>query len=99
LDQYAPDAYEQRTGTTSNPWQPATTEYPRVVRGGSFDDDPEDLRSANRIVSKEKWKMRDPQFPKSKWWNTDAPFVGFRIVRQEATPTPEKMNTYWNQEL
>lgn len=99
LDQYVPDAYEQRTATTPNPWQPATTEYPRVVRGGSYDDDPEDLRSANRMASKEKWKMRDPQFPKSKWWNTDAPFVGFRIVRQVATPTPEEMNTYWNQEL
>lgn len=99
LDQYVPDAYEQRTATSPNPWQPAIAEYPRVVRGGSYDDDPEDLRSANRMASKEKWKMRDPQFPKSKWWNTDAPFVGFRIVRQVATPTPEEMNTYWNQEL
>jgi formylglycine-generating enzyme required for sulfatase activity len=99
LNQYVVDAYKNRTATTLNPWQPAITEYPIVVRGGSYDDDAQDLRSANRIASKEKWKMRDPQFPKSKWWNTDAPFVGFRIVRQVSPATVEEMNTYWNQEL
>jgi formylglycine-generating enzyme required for sulfatase activity len=97
LDQYVTDAYKKQTETVLNPWQPAITEYPRVVRGGSYDDDAQDLRSANRIASKEKWKMRDPQFPKSKWWNTDAPFVGFRIVRQVSPTTVEEMNTYWNQ--
>lgn len=99
LDQYIPKVYQKRKSTTSNPWQRATTEYPKAVRGGSFDDDSQDLRSANRMASKEKWKMRDPQFPKSKWWNTDAPFVGFRIVRQVSKPTPEEMKTYWNQDL
>lgn len=99
LDQYVPEVYESRKTDTLNPWKPAVTEYPRVVRGGSYDDDPEDLRSANRMASKEKWKMRDPQFPKSKWWNTDAPYVGFRILRQATKPTAEEMNTYWNQEL
>jgi hypothetical protein len=24
--------------------------------------------------------MNDPQNPKSQWWLTDAPFVGFRVV-------------------
>lgn len=99
LDQYVPEVYESRKTNAVNPWKPAVTEYPRVARGGSYDDDPEYLRSANRMASKEKWKMRDPQFPKSKWWNTDAPFVGFRIVRQATKPTAEETNRYWNQEL
>lgn len=99
LDQYIPKAYENRKKVIENPWEPATKEYPRTARGGSYDDDAEVLRSAARMASMERWKMRDPQFPKSKWWNTDAPFVGFRIVRQETKPTPEEMKLYWNQEL
>jgi len=95
LDQYIPEAYQKRKGTNMNPWQPATTEYPRTARGGSYDDDAEVLRSAARTPSMERWKMRDPQFPKSKWWNTDAPFVGFRIVRHKEAPTPTEMKKYW----
>ena len=56
--------------------------YPHVVRGGSWDDDPARLRSAARRSSEEKWSRRDPQNPKSKWWHTDATFVGFRVVRE-----------------
>jgi formylglycine-generating enzyme required for sulfatase activity len=97
LDQYLPKIYQNRKSTTENPWETATTEYPRTVRGGSYDDDEEWLRSAARMPSMEKWKMRDPQFPKSKWWNTDAPFVGFRIVRQASAPAPKEMKKYWNQ--
>ncbi len=99
LDQYIPEAYQKRGKTSMNPWEVATTEYPRAVRGGSYDDDAKTLRSAARTPSKERWKMRDPQFPKSKWWNTDAPFVGFRLVRHAATPTTAEMKKYWNQEL
>jgi formylglycine-generating enzyme required for sulfatase activity len=99
LDQYLPEAYQKREKISMNPWEFATTEYPRIVRGGSYDDDAEALRSADRTASKERWKMRDPQFPKSKWWNTDAPFVGFRLVRQAATPTLAEMKKYWNQQL
>ncbi|SRR6056297_172069 len=97
LDQYLPEVYQNRTSTMKNPWEHATTAYPRTVRGGSYDDDAAWLRSAARMPSMEKWKMRDPQFPKSKWWNTDAPFVGFRIVRQASAPAPMEMKKYWNQ--
>lgn len=96
LDQYLPEVYTSRKNNTINPWEAAVTEYPRAVRGGSYDDDAQDLRSANRTASKEKWKMRDPQFPKSTWWNTDAPFVGFRIVRQLKAPKASEIEKYWN---
>ncbi len=60
---------------------PGAARYPHVVCGGSFDDDPEKLRSAARRFSKPEWSRRDPQQPQSIWWHTDAIFVGFRIVQ------------------
>jgi hypothetical protein len=41
------------------------------------------------------WNRRDPQVPKSKWWNTDAPFVGFRIVKPLAQPTAEEAEAFF----
>ena len=55
--------------------------FVRVVRGGSWDDDPEGLRSAARFVSTPDWKIQDPQIPQSIWYLTDALHVGFRVVR------------------
>ena len=37
-----------------------------------------------RAVQDDSWQERDPQLPKSKWWLSDGPFVGFRIVRRES---------------
>ena len=72
------------------------TEYPNVARGGSWDDDPELLRSSARKASEAAWKMRDPQLPKSKWYLTDAQFLGFRVVRPLKVPeTPEEMGKWW----
>lgn len=51
-----------------------------VVRGGSFYDNPEKVHPAARAKYTPDWQMNDPQNPKSKWWLTDAPFVGFRVV-------------------
>lgn len=97
LDQYEP--YEKLlapgTEVLVNPWNRATRPYPHVTRGGSYDDPPWRLRSAARRPSDPSWKMRDPQLPKSIWWLTDAPFVGFRIVRPLKVPPPEEMKKYW----
>jgi formylglycine-generating enzyme required for sulfatase activity len=77
------------------PYTPGATEYPHVARGGSWDDDPEALRSAARRASDPSWKMRDPQLPKSKWYLTDAQFLGFRIVRPLKVPSKEEMERCW----
>ena len=53
-----------------------------VTRGGSFRDPPEKVGPEARAVQDESWNERDPQLPKSKWWLSDGPFVGFRLVRQ-----------------
>ncbi len=60
---------------------PDEKEYSYVARGGSWDDDPEALRSAVRRASDKEWSVRDPQRPQSIWWHTDATFVGLRVVR------------------
>ncbi|MEM7145658.1 MAG: SUMF1/EgtB/PvdO family nonheme iron enzyme, partial [Verrucomicrobiota bacterium] len=66
LDQYAPDQYATLgNGPITGPWLKSTTPYPHVARGGSWDDDPQDLRSAVRRQSHENWKQQDPQLPKS----------------------------------
>jgi formylglycine-generating enzyme required for sulfatase activity len=97
LDHYYPDYYERlQEADLKNPWSKPAALYPRTVRGGSYDDDPDMLRCASRIPSNpEKWKQRDPQIPKSFWWNTDSPFVGFRVVRPFNEPTKEEQDAFW----
>jgi formylglycine-generating enzyme required for sulfatase activity len=92
LDQYAADRYANSDGT---PWLKSSTGYPHVARGGSWDDDPQDLRSATRRQSHEGWKQQDPQLPKSIWYHTDAHWLGFRLVRPLNVPSPEDMKDYW----
>ncbi len=97
LDHYLPDYLTVIEGDTAdNPWIKPRGLYPRTVKGGSYDDDPDRLRCASRIpTDPERWKGRDPQIPKSFWWNTDSPFVGFRIVKPFDQPTPEEQAAFW----
>lgn len=96
FDQYDPDFYQLFEGIVAdNPVNPPVTLYPRVVRGGSWQDDPEMLRSAARRASEAAWKMQDPQLPKSKWYHTDAQFVGFRVVRPLIVPPAEELDMWW----
>ena len=84
VDLYAPDTYAKlaKEGPVDRPVVlPTAKEYPYVARGGSWDDDPEKLRSAARRPSNLDYSIRDPQRPQSIWWHTDAQFVGFRLVR------------------
>jgi formylglycine-generating enzyme required for sulfatase activity len=67
---------------------PTRKEYPYSIRGGSWDDDADKLRSGARKGSNLDFSIRDPQRPQSIWWHTDAQTVGFRIVR----PVDEQEN-------
>lgn len=97
LDQYQEDAYQQLAEMdTVNPWIKPTSLHPRTVRGGSWDNDPEDVSCTCRIESSRRWKERDPQIPKSFWWNTDSPFVGFRLVKPHKQPTAEEQAEFWS---
>jgi len=66
-----------------------------LARGGYCDLFAEECRSAARIVAQENWKEQDPMFPKSIWYYTEAPFVGFRIIRPLEPPkTAEECKLY-----
>ena len=97
LDEYRTD-YIQIT-TDTDPSVTPTERHPRTLKGGCFSDKATDLRSANRIQSDPIWNRRDPQIPKSKWWNADAPFIGFRIVRPVAQPTKEDVVAFFKKHL
>ena len=73
--------------------------YPRVVRGGSWDDDPDRLRSAARNYSRKDWKVQDPQLPKSIWYHTDAQWLGFRVVRPLNPPPYSEWSRYHDADL
>jgi formylglycine-generating enzyme required for sulfatase activity/mono/diheme cytochrome c family protein len=92
LDEYEPYS----AAPAKNPWVKATKPYPQAVRGGSWNDGPDMLRCASRVASDPSWKQQDPQLPKSVWYETDAQWLGFRLVRPAKVPAAEEMYKYWN---
>jgi len=97
LDQFDEGYYASLAGqgVVTDPWNKATKPYPHSARGGSWYDDAAELRSAARIGSGKSWKMQDPQLPKSRWWLSDAQWIGIRLVRPLKVPSPEEMVKYW----
>ena len=95
LDQYSAEGYAQLKDKRVDPINTPTSKHPLVVRGGDYNDPASALTSANREASDLIWNRRDPQIPKSKWWNADAPFVGFRIVRPVKQPTKEEAEKFF----
>ncbi len=57
-----------------------------VLCGASFLDPATSLTPSARSHWTPKWQETDPQMPKSRWWLSDAPFAGFRLVCE---PDPE----------
>jgi formylglycine-generating enzyme required for sulfatase activity len=99
LDQYQADYFTKISGKPENPLLAPTTKWPITLKGGCFKDDAAALRSAARLASDRKWNARDPQIPKSKWWNADAPFIGFRIIRPVKQPDSETADRFFAQFL
>jgi len=94
-DQFIPDYYEQFAGKiTARPLAVPNDEYPRVARGGCWDDDPDRLRSAARTGSNIDWKMQDPQIPHSIWYFTEVFCPGFRVVRPLQLPDAEEAKKF-----
>lgn len=94
LDQHIPEGYTTDL-RSENPLLVPKTLYPRVVRGGGWNQDAAALRSGAREGSTEDWIAQDPQSPVSIWYLTDALHVGFRIVRPLNEPSEEEKNTFW----
>lgn len=96
LDQYEEKYFQQLKEVTADPGIVPTKRYPRTVKGGTYKDPSKELRPANRLASDLVWNRRDPQIPKSKWWNTDAPFIGFRIIRPVKQPSAEEAQKFFD---
>lgn len=72
--------------------------FPRAIRGGSWESDFTECRSASRLGSSdEEWKEEDPNLPKSPWWFTTDPArgIGFRLVEPLAVPSAGAKAKFW----
>ena len=96
LDSYVPDAYGKRSGLPAKDPLVIITGAHHIVRGGSWEDDPDSLRSAARRASTPAWNRQDPQNPKSIWYLTDGGMIGFRVVRPMNIPDIMTMHRHWN---
>ncbi|MBC7508168.1 MAG: SUMF1/EgtB/PvdO family nonheme iron enzyme [Ferruginibacter sp.] len=100
LDQYLERRMDSLQDNTVNPFAtPVMARYPKALRGGGYTEEADLLRSATRFKSDPLWNRRDPQIPKSKWWLTDAPSVGFRIICPFKQPTAQEANNFFKQYL
>jgi formylglycine-generating enzyme required for sulfatase activity len=106
LDQYTEDGYKRLAGkknlTAIEAINWPTKLYPRVVRGGSWDEDAERNRSAVRRGSDDDdWRGEDPNFPQSPWWFTSEPAlsVGMRIIRPLEVPSLQERQKFWEADL
>jgi len=98
-DQYLTDFYSKsKDKMVENPVAIPEKLYPNVVRGGSYDETPNNLTSTARLASDPSWKQLDPQIPKSNWWFPEAPFVGMRLVRPVKTPSKADIDAYYNKQ-
>lgn len=70
-----------------------------LVKGGNFRSPKSELTKGFRQAADPIWNRRDPQIPKSKWWNADSPFVGFRVLRPEKQPSKEEINAFFSKYL
>jgi len=106
VNQYTPDGYAwlekaiaeggKLNATEAVVWP--TESYPCVARGGSWEMDPAELRSAVRLASDDEvWKEEDPNFPRSPWWFTSDPArgVGFRLFRSYEMLDKETISKFW----
>jgi formylglycine-generating enzyme required for sulfatase activity len=51
-----------------------------VLCGPHFEDEASAFSFGLRRRYSEAWQESDPQMPKSRWWLSDGPFAGFRVV-------------------
>jgi formylglycine-generating enzyme required for sulfatase activity len=99
IDAYAKDWYKQFAGKSLK-WNEVINwpheQYPRAIRGGGYDSDPEDCRSAKRIGSSDKMNVKDPQIPQSPHWLSDGFWIGFRVVSPAKEPSDAEKHKYWD---
>jgi len=76
--------------------------FPRVLRGGSWNLDPEDCRAAVRRQSHDDdWRSYDPNSPPSPWWfaSDASQDVGFRLVCPLQPPPQTERSRCWDADV
>ena len=63
-------------------WVVSGEEQPLAL-GGSWMQEPAQLGRDGRLQYDLSWQQRDPQWPKSVWWMSDAGWIGFRLVTDD----------------
>ena len=101
LDMYHTNGYarlSKKTHRAADALAWPTKLYPRVLRGGSWDEEPDRCRAAAKLASDdETWKENEANLPLSPWWFTEyeTSAIGFRIVRPFARLPKQEMARYW----
>ena len=106
IDGYTNDGHERLKEKKLVAWREAIAWpkklFPRVVKGGGFEDDAAGCRvAARRKSDDDNWREEDPNFPQSPWWFTSQPAlsVGFRPIRPLAAPPVAERNKFWDADL
>jgi formylglycine-generating enzyme required for sulfatase activity len=98
IDQYDVNWYRQFDRKTVN-WHDTInwpkTRYPCVIRGGNYQSQQQDCRSAARMGSSRKMNRYDPQYPKSPHWEADGVWVGFRVLSPVKEPPDAEKRRWW----
>jgi sulfatase modifying factor 1 len=72
--------------------------FPRIARGGSYESEAEDLRSARRFRLSASVNRRDPELPQSPHWWADGLWIGFRVVSPVAGPPEAEKARWWDED-
>ncbi|MEO6649063.1 MAG: SUMF1/EgtB/PvdO family nonheme iron enzyme [Chitinophagaceae bacterium] len=95
LDQFDENYFSTIGVSPKDPLISPTARHPRTVKGGNYQDMPADMQNSSRLKSNLDWNRRDPQIPRSRWWNADAPFIGFRIVKPDKKPSAVEIEKFF----
>ncbi len=98
FDQYDAGWYNQFQGKQVT-WHDViswpTKQYPRIARGGGWDSDPDDCRSAARYAVTKNDNKSDPQLPQSPHWLTEGFWIGFRVIAPVKEPSEVDKLKFW----
>jgi formylglycine-generating enzyme required for sulfatase activity len=98
IDQYDANWYKHFDGKPVN-WKDTVnwpkTQYPRIIRGGSWNSEAEECRSASRYAATKALNVKDPQLPQSPHWMTEGFWIGFRVLAPVNPPSEAEKAKWW----